>query len=249
MHSRFLLPLALFALPALPAFAAVGTWTNTSGQSMEAELVACHGDKASFRKADGTFYSYPVDKLAPGDQERVRAFAADNRFIAAASANASSVPAVMTPQPGKLTSDIAAALVAPKGSRFEAVKPESLAGVKYYALYFSAHWCPPCRQFTPELVSAYKQLKSAHPEFEVVFISSDKDEGAMMGYMKGDKMPWPAVRFDKSKSVAALKQYRERGIPNLVFVTADGEVLSASYVNGKYAGPRKVLKDIRQTLD
>ena len=28
---------------------------------------------------------------------------------------------------------------------------EALAGKKFVAVYFSAHWCPPCRAFTPVL--------------------------------------------------------------------------------------------------
>jgi nucleoredoxin len=27
-------------------------------------------------------------------------------------------------------------------------------------LYFSAHWCPPCRGFTPNLVAKYNELKA-----------------------------------------------------------------------------------------
>ena len=36
-----------------------------------------------------------------------------------------------------------------------------LADTPVLALYFSAHWCPPCRQFTPLLARAYSQAKQA----------------------------------------------------------------------------------------
>ena len=32
---------------------------------------------------------------------------------------------------------------------------EELAPKQIYGLYFSAHWCPPCRKFTPQLVTYY----------------------------------------------------------------------------------------------
>ena len=50
---------------------------------------------------------------------------------------------------------------------------------KYTALYFSAHWCPPCRMFTPKLVEWYNNFKPKHPDFELVFVSSDRDQAAM----------------------------------------------------------------------
>ena len=36
-----------------------------------------------------------------------------------------------------------------------------LAHTPVLALYFSAHWCPPCRQFTPLLARAHAQAKQA----------------------------------------------------------------------------------------
>ena len=30
---------------------------------------------------------------------------------------------------------------------------------KYLMLYFSAHWCPPCKAFTPELVKVYNKVR------------------------------------------------------------------------------------------
>ena len=33
-----------------------------------------------------------------------------------------------------------------------------LDGYKFYAIYFSAHWCPPCRGFTPMLTEFYNTV-------------------------------------------------------------------------------------------
>ncbi len=35
---------------------------------------------------------------------------------------------------------------------------------RYVAFYFSAHWCPPCRSFTPQLVQTYNHLRSQAPQ-------------------------------------------------------------------------------------
>ena len=47
---------------------------------------------------------------------------------------------------------------------------------KVVGLYFSAHWCPPCRSFTPELAKTYKLLTEQGKNFEIVFVSSDNDD-------------------------------------------------------------------------
>ena len=38
---------------------------------------------------------------------------------------------------------------------------------KYLMLYASAHWCPPCKRFTPMLSKAYTALKDKRDDFEV----------------------------------------------------------------------------------
>jgi len=93
---------------------------------------------------------------------------------------------------------------------------------KIVGLYFSAHWCPPCRAFTPKLVEFYNQLKQQNRPFEIVFVSSDRDEAAMFTYMREMKMPWLAVPFDDSRKDALKKQYEVRGIPTLVVLGPDG---------------------------
>jgi nucleoredoxin len=121
---------------------------------------------------------------------------------------------------------------------------EELAPKQIYGLYFSAHWCPPCRKFTPQLVAYYNQIAHDHPEFEIIFVSADKSAEDMATYMRESSMPWPAIEYGKLANVPALQKYVGRGIPDLVIVDASGKVLADSFVGGKYVGPGRVLDDL-----
>ncbi len=117
---------------------------------------------------------------------------------------------------------------------------------KLIALYMSAHWCAPCRQFTPKLVGFYNKVAAAHPEFEVLFVSNDKTAGAMEGYMRDDQMPWPALNYDKVAGNAALLKYFGGSIPCLVVVDETGKVIFDTYAGKNYRGPEAVLADLEQ---
>jgi nucleoredoxin len=121
---------------------------------------------------------------------------------------------------------------------------EELEKKKLIALYFSAHWCAPCRKFTPELVDYYNRVATQHPEFEIVFISFDKSQFAMETYMREANMPWPAIDFQKLKGKDAIRKYAGDGIPCLVLVDATGKVISSTYAGAQYLGPAKVLGDL-----
>src|SRR5262249_11889902 len=68
------------------------------------------------------------------------------------------------------------------------VDDAALANKKLIAFYFSAEWCGPCRKFTPQLIEYYKRVAPEHPEFEVVFYSSDRSQYAMEKYMRDENM-------------------------------------------------------------
>jgi nucleoredoxin len=121
---------------------------------------------------------------------------------------------------------------------------EELEKKKLIALYFSAHWCAPCRKFTPELVDYYNRVATQHPEFEIVFVSFDKSQFAMETYMREANMPWPAIDFQKLKGKDAIRKYAGNGIPCLVLVDATGKVISSTYAGAQYLGPAKVLGDL-----
>lgn len=123
----------------------------------------------------------------------------------------------------------------------------ALAGKDYVFVYFSAHWCPPCRTFTPKLVDFYNQ---AGPErdFELVFVSGDRSEDDMFGYMGEAEMPWLALPYNQRVQAAELQAVGgARGIPNLLLLSSDGEVLAASYDGGRYLGPTRAL-DVYRSL-
>lgn len=127
----------------------------------------------------------------------------------------------------------------------QAVKAEHLAKSKHVLLYFSAHWCPPCRAFTPELVKFYKSHENQG--MEVVFVSSDHSAAKQLEYMKELKMPWVAIRYD-AIGESQLKKFCGRGIPCLVALDEHGAVYSDSYAERKYIGPHKVLQDVEARL-
>jgi len=95
---------------------------------------------------------------------------------------------------------------------------------KYVALYFSAHWCPPCRGFTPKLAEWYtKSLKEKG--LEIVFVSSDRDEKSFNEYFA--EQPWLALPFsDRTKKAELSKQFKVQGIPTLVILNKDGTVIT-----------------------
>ena len=94
-------------------------------------------------------------------------------------------------------------------------------------LYFSAHWCPPCRGFTPKLAEAYKDIKEAADKpFEVVFISSDKDQKQFDEYFA--EMPWLGLPYEQRELKGKLsKKFKVNGIPSLILLDAKtGKVIT-----------------------
>ena len=71
---------------------------------------------------------------------------------------------------------------------------------KKVGVYFSAHWCPPCRGFTPMLVDFYGEVVGQEKPFEIVFVSSDRDANSMKEYMTETNMPWLAVPYGINSS-------------------------------------------------
>jgi nucleoredoxin len=101
---------------------------------------------------------------------------------------------------------------------------EALGGKEAVALYFSAHWCPPCRGFTPKLVEWYSKSLKARG-LEVVFVSSDRDEQSFKEYF--GEMPWLALPYnDRATKDSLSKKFKVQGIPSVIILDAEGKVIT-----------------------
>ena len=119
---------------------------------------------------------------------------------------------------------------------------------KVVALYFSAHWCPPCRNFTPILRDFYDEVIE-DGDFEIVFVSFDRSDADLQGYLKEAHGNWLYVPFGDEKIQELANKFGVSGIPALIVVKADGDVISQNGradVQGKT--PKKAYTDWKAQL-
>jgi nucleoredoxin len=122
---------------------------------------------------------------------------------------------------------------------------------KRVCVYFSAHWCPPCRAFTPKLAEAYNAIKAKDKAFEVIFISSDRDESSFEEYFS--TMPWLALPFGDKRKESLSRIFKVRGIPMLVALGPTGQTVTTaardlvmSHGADAYPFTQERLKEIEQ---
>ena len=137
---------------------------------------------------------------------------------------------------------VASVLVDAKG---ESVDAAEIGKAPYLLFYYSAHWCPPCRIFTPKLVEFYN-ANGGGDKFEIIFVSSDRSEKAMYDYMEEEKMPWAAIKYDAIGSTG-IKDHSGPYIPSLVMFDSEGNlVIGTDYDGG--VEPTAVLEKLTQSI-
>ncbi|KFR05500.1 Nucleoredoxin, partial [Opisthocomus hoazin] len=95
----------------------------------------------------------------------------------------------------------------------------------HVGVYFSAHWCPPCRSLTRVLVESYRKIKEAGQKFEILFVSADRSEDSFKQYFS--EMPWVAVPYaDEARRSRLNRLYGIQGIPTLIVLDPKGEVIT-----------------------
>jgi len=116
------------------------------------------------------------------------------------------------------------------------VSIESLKSNTALGIYFSAHWCPPCRGFTPSLVKTYNKIKADGKKFEIIFATSDNDEESFKAYFH--EMPWLSLPYKDSRIEELSDFFGVEGIP--FFVVLDpvtGKVINKAGRSAVSADP------------
>ena len=104
-------------------------------------------------------------------------------------------------------------------------------GGKVIGLYFSGHWCGPCRAFTTKLINFYhsKDNKNAPVPMEVVFVSCDHSEEEFNKYYQ--MMPWTAVPYDAPQREHMQQGFQVTGVPRLIIISPTGQTVCNQATN------------------
>ena len=91
---------------------------------------------------------------------------------------------------------------------------------KVIALYFAAHWAPPCRAFLETLLTFHLTANARHGAgcFEVILISDDRSQQAYEQHFAA--MPWAALPYPERERKDEIKKlFGINGIPALVILS------------------------------
>ncbi len=88
---------------------------------------------------------------------------------------------------------------------------------------FWATWCVPCRIELPNLIAAYQKYHGQG--FEVIGVSLDQDQQALLTFIKQNNMPWPEYFDGQSRNNKLAMQYGIEAIPMNFLLDKDGKII------------------------
>ncbi|MFP4363240.1 MAG: thioredoxin-like domain-containing protein [Spirochaetia bacterium] len=115
-----------------------------------------------------------------------------------------------------------------------------LEETQYLFVYYSASWCGPCHRFTPGLVDFYERNHERYGNFEVVLYSWDRSASDTYDYMEEYGMEFPTVNYYRRES-SGLDEFEPNGIPTLVLLDSEGNIVQDSWDGDQYLGAGRVL--------
>jgi thiol-disulfide isomerase/thioredoxin len=218
--------------------ASAETWRTRKGNPIEGTLSGVYGNMALISARNGS-WQIPIDEFDDASLVQVAAFLA-----------APPKQTAWKNSESKLAKAFSKRLQRLQDGKLVNFDPGAQSEPEFYAVYFGAFWCGPCRRFSPRLVEAYARMQAREPgRFEVIFVSDDVDPRGQLDYVREVKMPWPILRYASCGKLPVIDSWRGRGIPCLVVLNRDGELLYHSYKGEEYLGPDEPLEKLEQLLE
>ena len=103
--------------------------------------------------------------------------------------------------------------------------PLSVAAAKGKVMLvdFWATWCGPCRAEMPNVIAAYQKYRPSG--FDIIGISLDENQGAVVSFTASQGMTWPQYLDGKGWNNKLAKQYGVDSIPMSYLLDRNGIIL------------------------
>ena len=133
------------------------------------------------------------------------------------------------------------------GSELQPYPTSNLRDVRVFAFYFGSNWSPACREATPAIVEWYRTTKAANPDFELIFVSSDRSALTMAEDVRKYAMPYPVVRFDAVND-EGIQQFGGNPTPWLGVVSRAGAPLTKNIGEKRFIDPGEIMEGLEFLL-
>jgi nucleoredoxin len=133
------------------------------------------------------------------------------------------------------------------GSELRPYPASSLRDVRVFAFYFGSNWSPACREATPAIVEWYRNTKTANPDFELIFVSSDRSALTMAEDVRKYAMPFPVVRFDAVND-EGIQRFGGNPTPWLGAVSRAGAPVTKNIGEKRFIEPGEIMRGLEFLL-
>lgn len=216
----------------------IQTWTHKNGTSLEAQFSG-YFDSHIYLNAPGKgFARFPTSALHPDNLAQAEQHLHWQTQLGPWKQSRSPM--------AKLTRDGCHEIVDGEWVSFD---PGDRLEPQLYVIYYSAEWCGPCRAFSPTLKAVYNMLKDMGMDhFEIFYASWDQSATAMKRFALESAMPWKILPHSVPKRNRIISAASGSGIPCLVILNREGNILAHTYKGSEYLGPRVVLDELQRML-
>jgi len=138
---------------------------------------------------------------------------------------------------GRLIVELEGKLIGSITGQPQPLDPNSLP--RYIVFYRGSSTCAITRKFTPALVKFYKEMKPAHPEFEVIYLMTEPvaETGK---FAKAQGFSWRAVEYRSTPSMPMTHASISGLLPQLIVMDRTGKVLANGTQNAAPAALQRL---------